>query len=263
MTRKQKLNIVHGKTELHTILSQMELSDTPHESQSEIDSSFQPISHIIPQNLLSNSEEESKDHFIEESKEELEEESEEQVLLSSAQRIQINQEDKEKRYSRIETLHSMGYSSKQIAEYAQVNISLRTVKRLKANIRENGSITREPGSGRPQKLLEDHKSFILKLITDSPYHTWNRIAVKLWNKHGVKVDRTTIFRFLVDNGYKWKGPQIVFRNNEQDQKTRLEFWVKNKNRNWKNVLKTDEASFYLCSPGKHRWVSSDDTYERT
>ena len=186
MARKQKLSIVHGKTELHTILNQMELSDKPYESQSEINSSFQPISHIIPQNLLSNSEEESKDHFIEESKEELEEESEEQVLLSSAQRIQINQEDKAKRYSRIETLHSMEYSSKQIAEDAQVNMSLKTVKRLKANIRENGSITREPGSGRPQKLLEAHKSFILKLITDSPYHTWNKIAVKLWNKHGVK-----------------------------------------------------------------------------
>ena len=40
MTRKQKLNIVHGKTELHTILSQMKLSDLPHESQSEIESSF-------------------------------------------------------------------------------------------------------------------------------------------------------------------------------------------------------------------------------
>ena len=75
---------MHGKTELHTILSQIELSDTPYESQKEIKSSFQPISHIIPKNLLSNSEEESKDHFIEESKEELEEKPEEQVLLSSA-----------------------------------------------------------------------------------------------------------------------------------------------------------------------------------
>ena len=122
MTRKQKLSIVHGKTELHTILSQMKLSDTPHESQSEIESSFKPISQIIPKKLLSNSEEKSKDHFIEESKEKLEEVSEEQVHLSSAQRIQINQEDKAKRYSRIETRHSMGYSSKQIAEDAQVNI---------------------------------------------------------------------------------------------------------------------------------------------
>ena len=52
---------------------------------------FPAISHIILQHLLSNSEDESKDHFIEESKEELEEEFEEQVLLSSAQRIKINQ----------------------------------------------------------------------------------------------------------------------------------------------------------------------------
>ena len=126
----------------------------------------------------------------------------------------------------------MWYSSKHIAEDAQANMSLRTVKRLKTNIREDGSIIREPGLGRPQKLLEAHKSFILKLITDSPYHTWNRIAVKLWNKHVVKVDRMTIFRFLVDNGYKWRGPQIVFRNNEQDKKNQT--WVlsiKNKNRN--------------------------------
>ena len=65
----------------------------------------------------------------------------------------------------------MGYSSKQIAEDAQVNMSLKTFKRLKANIRENGSITRGTGSGRPQKLIEAHKSFILTLITDSPSHT--------------------------------------------------------------------------------------------
>ena len=63
MTRKQKLNIVNGKTELYTILSQMELLDTPHEFQSKVEFSFQPISHIIPQHLLSNFEEESKKNF--------------------------------------------------------------------------------------------------------------------------------------------------------------------------------------------------------
>ena len=68
----------------------MELS--VHRIQSEIDSSFQPISHIIPQNLLSNF------HFIEES--ELEEESEEQL---SFQRIQINQEDKAKNIQELKT----------------------------------------------------------------------------------------------------------------------------------------------------------------
>ena len=90
----------------------MELSDTPNESQSENESSLQSFSHIIPQNLLSNSEEESKDHFIEESKEE-------QVLLSSAQRIQIIQEARQRGTQELEHLvygmlfktNSRGFSS--------------------------------------------------------------------------------------------------------------------------------------------------------
>ena len=47
------------------------------------------------------------------------------------------------RYSRIEALHSIGNYSKQIADYILANMSLRTVKRIKVNISENGNITRE------------------------------------------------------------------------------------------------------------------------
>ena len=68
---------------------------------------------------------------------------------------------------------------------------------------------------------------------------------------------------MIDKGFKWKGPQIVFRNNEQDQQNRLEFCQKNKDRNWEDVLITDEVSFYLWSPGKNRWVAAGDTYQRT
>ena len=47
--RKQKLDIVHEKRELCSIFSQMEFSDAPHESQGEIDNSFQPISYTAPE----------------------------------------------------------------------------------------------------------------------------------------------------------------------------------------------------------------------
>ena len=90
----------------------------------------------------------------------------------------------------------MGYSVQQIAEDAQVNMSLSTVKRLKTKVREHGSIIREEGSGRPTKLLEIHKDFILKLRNDSPFNTRKRIALKLKNKHGIEVDNTTIYRFF-------------------------------------------------------------------
>ena len=56
---------------------------------------------------------------------------------------------------------------------------------------------------------------------------------------------------------------IVNRNNEHDQENRLEFCTKNKERDWNDVLTTDEASFYLLSPVKHRWVASGDSFEST
>ena len=64
-------------------------------------------------------------------------------------------------------------------------------------------------------------------------------------------------------GIDGKDLKLYLETMNKIKKTRLEFLVKNKNRNWENVLMTDEASFYFCSPEKYRWVSSDDTYERT
>ena len=151
--------------------------------------------------------------------------------MTNTQLIKLSKEDKAKRYNRVETLLSMGCSVQQIAEDAHVNMSLSTVKRLKANVREHGSIIREEGSGRPTKLLEIHQDFILKLLNYSPFNTCKRIALKLKNKHRIEVDKTTISRFLEGKGFKWKEPQIVFRNNEQDQQNRLEFCIKNKDRN--------------------------------
>ena len=138
----------------------------------------------------------------------------------------------------------MGYSVKEIAQDSQVNMSLSTVKKLKSKIKAHGSIMREEGSGRPEKLSEIHKNYILKLIADSPFNTSNRIAIKLKNNYEVEVHRSTISRFLVEKGYKWRGSQIVYRNNEQDQENRLKFCIKNKERDWSDVLITDEASFY-------------------
>ena len=88
------------------------------------------------------------------------------------------------------------------------------------------------------------------------------IVYKLQNKFDLKVDRSTVSRFLVEKGFKWNGPQVVFRNNEVDKKSRLEFCKENKERKWENVVFTDEASLYFVSPGKQRWVSPGEAYEK-
>ena len=96
--------------------------------------------------------------------------------MTDDQLIKLSKEDKAKRYNRVETLLSMGYSVQQIAEDAQVNMSLSTVKWLKAKVREHRSIIREEGSGRLTKQQEIHQDFILKLLNDSPFNTCKRIA---------------------------------------------------------------------------------------
>ena len=102
-----------------------------------------------------------------------------------------------------------------------------TIKRWKSKIRQEDTIRRSEGSGWPKKLNNEHHLFILNLLHSSPFNTSKRIVYKQLNKFDLKVDRSTVSRFLVVKGFKWKGPQVVFRNNEVDQKSRLEFCKEN------------------------------------
>ena len=79
----------------------------------------------------------------------------------------------------------------------------------------------------------------------------------------MKVDRSTVSRFLVERGFKGKGSQVVFRNNEVDQKSRFEFCEENKERELEIVVFTDEASVYFVSLGKQRWIWPGEAYEKT
>ena len=42
---------------------------------------------------------------------------------------------------------------------------------------------KEEGSGRPEKLSEFHKNYILKLIADSSFKNSNKIALNLKNNY--------------------------------------------------------------------------------
>ena len=154
----------------------------------------------------------------------------EEEQMTKAQKVIQKKADKEKRYQRVEILHSLGYFTAQIAEDSQVKMSKDTIKRWKSKIRQEGSIWRSKGSDRPKKLNNEHHLFILNLLHSSPFNTSKRIVYKLQNKFGLKVDRSTVSRFLVERGFKCKGSQVVFRNNEVDQKSRLEFCKENKER---------------------------------
>ena len=206
LTRSQKLQIAYGNEKLDTILSQVNAPENSRQQIANTQSGFQPLASIITERLDSIQINESNNYLREETKEECQEDTTENKAdkpLTSLQRDGQSKEDKrKKKYSRVETLHSLGYSVKEIAQDSQVNMSLSTVKRLKSKIKAHGSIMREEGSGRPEKLSEIHKNYILKLIADSPFNTSNRIAIKLKNNYEVEVHRSTISLFLVEKGYK-------------------------------------------------------------
>ena len=106
----------------------------------------------------------SNNYIREESKEECQENTTENKAgepLVNLQRDGQSKEDIQKN-SRVETLHSLDYSVKEIVQDSQVNMGLSKVKRLKSKIKAHGSIISEEGSGRPEKLSEIHKNLYSK-----------------------------------------------------------------------------------------------------
>ena len=114
LTRNKKQKIMLGEEQLQTILDQLNASDDLQVNSQQTLDVFKTLSDIIPQESRYQIEEESKEEVKEEINQDRPDES-----LTNAQLIKLSKEDKEKRYNRVETLLSMGYSVKQIAEDAQ------------------------------------------------------------------------------------------------------------------------------------------------
>ena len=204
---------MHGEEQLQTILDKLNASDDLQVNSQQTLDVFKPLSDIIPKKSRYQIEEESKEEVKEKINQDRPDES-----LANAQLIKLSKEDKAKRYNRVETLLYMGYSIQQRAEDAQVNMSLSSVKKLKAKVREHGSIIREEGSGIPTKLLEIHQDFILKILNDSPFNTCKRIALKLKNKHGIEVDRTTISRFFEEKALNGRDLRLFLEKTSKTSK---------------------------------------------
>ena len=193
ISRKDKLLIVHGEEKLQTILKNNE-SEDPRSLSSTSKTQFRPLSDIVTEESKYYPEHE-EEKILEDDNEDLEMSEEEH--LTSKQKVASKKLDKDAKYKRIETLNSLGYSAAQIAADSQVNMNIRTLKRIRSKIRAKGGIHRNEGSGRPVKLLDHHQKFIISLLNFSPFNTANRLASKLKSKYDWEVSRTTITRFLV------------------------------------------------------------------
>ena len=159
MSWNDKLSVVYGKQDLHSFMNQ-----SRPEGLSDLQSTgprlrFVSISEIVQEESKNLELEANKDIFGDEGYDLCEVEQ-----MTKAQKVAQKKADKEKRYQRVEILHSLGYSTAQIAENSQVKMSKDTIKRWKSKIRQEGSIWSSEGSGRPKKLNNKHNLFILNLF---------------------------------------------------------------------------------------------------
>ena len=150
-------------------------------------------------------------------------------------------------------------SISKMAQLDTLGLSESTIKRKRRQLKETGLIKRQPGSGRKKIIDEEKECFILEHLAGNPFLSATKIATLLKAQFkDLEINEISIRRFLVQKGYKWKGPLLRVKNEVEQKAARLQFWKYNKYRNWNNVFFTDESSFYLRSPVINRWVPKNE-----
>ena len=156
------------------------------------------------------------------------------------------------------TLNLMGMSISKMAQLDTLGLSESTFKRKRRQLKKLDS------SNASQDLVEkNHRRreevFYFRALGWQFFLNATKIAtlLKAWFKD-LEISEISIRRFLVQKGYKWKGPLQRVKNEVEQKAARLQFWKYNKYRNWNNVFFTDESSFYLRSTGINRWVPKNE-----
>ena len=201
MSRNDKLSVVYGKQDLYSFMNQSRPEGLSDQESTGPRLRFVSISEIV--------QEESKNLELEENKDIFEDKA--STLVKKSKWPKHKKWLKRKQTRKRDTKESKFYISKdipqpQIAKDSQVKMSKDTIKWCKSKICQEGSIRRTEGSGRSKKLNNEHHLFILNMLHSLPFNTSKRIVYKLQYKFGLKVDRSTVSRFLVERGFKWKEP---------------------------------------------------------
>ena len=64
----------------------------------------------------------------------------------------------------------------------------------------------------------------------------------------------------MDNDFQWIAYLIIFKNIWEQQKLRIIWCKRHKDKNWDDVMFSDEWIFYLKVPGGLRWVMKNEQY---
>ena len=80
------------------------------------------------------------------------------------------------------------------------------------------------------------------------------------NFEDIKISVGTIYKKLKDNNFQWIVPSIISKNGPEQQKLRMYWFKRHKDRNLEYVMYSDESTFYLKAPGGIRWTIKNEQY---
>lgn len=110
-----------------------------------------------------------------------------------------------------------------------------------------------PNCGRVGKVSDKVKKMVLALFSKNPALTLREGVEKL-SKKGVKISYETIRKHLRDN-VKYRSTLLKPLLSEQHVAKHLAWAQENLDRDWSNVIFTDEASFWAFPSIKRSWAN--------
>ena len=135
-------------------------------------------------------------------------------------------------------------------------LNKRTVYRHFQKLRQTGISLRKSGSGRRFKLTNMHKQIIFEIIKSDHFLTVKEIADRASSNlpEVNRISPTTVWRFIRSQGFMSKLPIEKHILTETQKSVLKKFWEQNIDRDWTNVIFTDETTFRVGKKKRRCWL---------
>jgi transposase len=151
----------------------------------------------------------------------------------------------EERWGVVTLRNQLNWTQARIAKHYKVD--KKTVMEILKRHRKTGTVDDLRRSGRKRKLSELEEKKIVKQAKK-----W-KSAPQITKNLSKKVNVRTVQRVIQNSGLKWLRVIKVDELTEAQEATRLTYAKEMKGYNWKQVIFSDEKSFWLGSVPTHAW----------
>ena len=140
-------------------------------------------------------------------------------------------------------------------------LSRTTIYRVFKKLRETGTISRKPGSGRKSKIQDDIFDKVKAILKDDNTLSAGEIQQKL-EEQGIRVSNSSITRALKSRKYNYKKPNVeTMLLNDVQKKARKEFCQNYIDSDYSKMIFTDECVFKGGKQRSRKWCSDQESYK--